>query len=122
MITPTNLNMNETNIVNLTPHKITLCGSDKRALIEIPPSGNIARVETRSERIGSISVNGIEIPVSRTQFGAVTGLPEPQPGTAYIVSLAVRTAVPQRADVFSPGELVRGPDGQPVGCLGLVSN
>lgn len=40
--------------------------------------------------------------------------------TWLLVSAIVRTARPQRPDLVSPGELVRGPDGQPVGCKGVA--
>lgn len=46
-------------------------------------------------------------------------LPAEEAGVALVVSALVRLAVPHRRDVFSPGELVRGTDGQPVGCRGL---
>lgn len=62
------------------------------------------------------------IPVSIPTFGAVAGLPAPEPGTAYVVSAMVREASRDRRDVYSPGELVRGTDGQPIGCRGLDGN
>lgn len=62
----------------------------------------------------------IVIPVFRTTLGDPTGLPEPQTGVTLLVSAVVRGACPGRIDLVSPGELVRGPDGQPVGCKGLA--
>ena len=58
----------------------------------------------------------------RQSFGAVDGLPVPAEGTMYVVSLLVRQAAPDRADLASPGELVRDNAGQPTGCKGLAVN
>lgn len=62
------------------------------------------------------------MPLSRTSYGAVEGLPEPKAGVIYIVSALVRAAVPGRLDVASPGELVRDAAGAVVGCKGLSVN
>ena len=105
------------NLVNLTPHAITLleAGCDYRVLA---PSGQVARCSTSSVQVGVFD----DVPLFRTVGGAVTGLPDPQSDTMYIVSALVRLAVPDRTDVASPGELVRNADGQPIGCHGLVVN
>ena len=127
-------------VINLTPHDIVIVGPGERT---IPPSGVVARVSMQTSGIidvvGRMSDRppfcGIEyncescfsqfggcdgIPVRKQTYGEVTGLPAPKEGTVYIVSTMVRLAVPDRDDVFSPGELVRGDDGQPIGCRGLV--
>ena len=62
------------------------------------------------------------IPLARTAFGAVEGLPGPVEGVVYVVSALVRSAVPGRCDVTSPGDLVRDSEGRVVGCRGLVVN
>jgi hypothetical protein len=102
-------------LLNLTPHAIRLIGPDGSAR-EIPPSGNVARVAQTLAPAGDAD----GVPLFRAQFGPVVGLPEPEPGVLYIVSALVRTACPDRTDLASPGDLVRGPDGQPVGCRGLI--
>ncbi len=63
-----------------------------------------------------------DIPVFRTTFGEVEGLPEPQDDTLYIVSLLVRRARPYRGDLLSPGQLIRDAEGRPIGCKGLAAN
>lgn len=103
------------NIINLTPHAITVLGQNGEVILAIAPSGQVARVSQTREIVGSI--NGI--PVYRSKYGAVTGLPESVDGVALIVSALVRLASPGRADVYSPGELVRDASGQPIGCRGL---
>ncbi|NDF96294.1 MAG: hypothetical protein EB107_10770, partial [Proteobacteria bacterium] len=71
--------------------------------VTLPPSGTVARCSTSSEVVGE--VNGI--PVSRVSYGEVVGLPEATEGTMFVVSALVRSAVPHRKDVASPGDLVR---------------
>lgn len=102
--------------VNLTPHLIRVIDPDGGPTVEIPPSGMVARVATTTTRVGR--VNGLVIYTSVT--GEVTGLPTGE--GRFVVSLAVRAARPMDTRLFSPGELRRGPDGQPVGCVGLVGN
>lgn len=102
-------------LLNLTPHAIRLIGPDGTAR-DIAPSGQVARVSQTLVHVGDAD----GVPLYRATFGPVVGLPEPEPGVLYVVSALVRTACPDRADLASPGDLVRGPDGQPVGCRGLI--
>ena len=103
-------------IINLTPHQLSI--HTPQGVVAAPPSGEIARVSSSRRKVGEFE--GIEL--WNTSYGEVTGLPEPAEGTLYVVSGMVRGAVPSRLDVASPGELLRGPDGQPIGCGGLNVN
>lgn len=106
-------------IVNLTQHEIVVHQSEASGpVLTIPPSGAVARVHVTHSKIGTIS----NAPLFVEHVGEVEGLPPAAPDTVYVVSAMVRLAVPDRTDVFSPGPLVRGPDGQPVGCVGLICN
>lgn len=103
--------------VNLTPHTINVVGTSGAMVASFEPSGQSARCVPSSTLI---RMEG-EIPLYETKLGPLTGLPEPQEGTCYITSLAAKQAAQAqgRTDVVSPGELVRGENGQPVGCKGL---
>lgn len=105
-------------IVNLTPHILNLVNADGTTRVDVPPSGEVARVASTRTQVGE--VNGL--PMFTTTFGEVTGLPEPREGVIFVVSgmVAGRPSVCTREDVWSPGELIRGPDGQPVGCRGIT--
>ena len=105
------------NKINLTPHTLNLYDEDGIPVATIPPSGDVARVAVR--RVANGNIDGI--PVFKTTYGQVAGLPAPRPGTIYIVSGMVRAHpdVRDRADVFQPGELLRDTDGRPVGAIGL---
>jgi len=104
-------------MINLTPHVIRVVNADG-SIKEIASSGAVVRITVRNIPAGQIG--GIDIFTQET--GHVIGLPEATEGETFIVSLAVRQAVPGRSDVFSPGELVRDDKGQPIGCRGLVAN
>jgi len=99
-------------LVNLTPHTLNIHTPDK--VVNLPPSGAVARVATVS--VPAAPMGGI--PTVTTSFGEVTGLPEPQHGVTLVVSGMVASAAP-RDDVLSPGDLVRDENGRPVGCRGL---
>lgn len=106
--------------VNLTPHEVRIYesgASDAALLVSVPASGQIARVSTRMELLHPIG----RVPIYRTEFGKVTGLPEtPRHGIYYIVSaIVLEHCRGDRDDLLAPGELLRDADGRPVGCIGL---
>lgn len=102
------------NIVNLTPHTINIFNTVQEQVLSVPSSGQ-ARCAVQEKQTGSIG----EVLLFETTFGDVDGLPEPQDGTIFIVSLLVRQAMPERKDLYSPGKLLRNEQGQPIGCVGL---
>lgn len=108
-------------IKNYTPHPVTLRLFDGSDII-ISSSGS-ARVDTAPSVLETIA--GIPVPVvAPIRFGAVYGLPEPEEGTIYIVSLLVAQRV-QRPDVFSPAtgpndEAIRDENGRIVAVTRLV--
>lgn len=112
-------------LVNLTPHEVRIFNEEGKWLIAaIPPSGAVARVsvERKLWRYLDTAEASMWIPVMVGSYGPVVGLPDPVPGTVYIVSAMVRQAVPDRVDVLSPGELIRNEAGQPIGCRGLEAS
>ena len=104
-------------LVNLTPHALNVLPREGEG-VTITPSGAVARVTTARAVVETLP-GGIE--VFQTTFGEVVGLPEPREGVRYVVSgmVAGHPSLRGRTDVLSPGELVRGADGQPIGCRGL---
>ena len=108
-------------LVNLTPHALVIMpeGPDGPT-VTIPPSGQVARCATSRVQVDTVTVDGITVPVNRTEFGAVTGLPDPQPDTIYIVSSLVAQAVPDRQDVFIVDDAVRDEQGRIIGCRALA--
>ena len=100
-------------IINMTPHALNMI-TDAGEVI-IPPSGIIARVSVTREQIGTVEVDGAIIPVNRSVFGSVEGLPEPQPDTYYVVSMLVAQAVPYRNDLLIVDDTVRDEQGRIIG-------
>ena len=102
-------------IINCTPHLVTVA----RRTIE--PSGTVPRVSVRQVEDGDID----GIPVVRTVYGAVEGLPSPVEGTTYIVSALVLSALAgSRQDVCapdtSPASALRNEAGQIIGVRRLT--
>lgn len=109
-----------TTLVNLCPHDITIVDGDGNVIIVLPhEEGKLARVATTE--IPAENTLGYSFPVVHREWGQVTGLPDPQPGVAFVVSAAVVSACPGRKDIYSPGRLIRDEHGQPTQCVGLVA-
>ncbi len=102
-------------LVNLTPHEIYLMPEEGK-ILSIPSSGTVARCEVRREKIGSLSVDGIDVPVNKTVFGQVENLPEPEEDIIYIVfsivAQAVAQSAPDRTDVVIVDDAIRNEKGQ----------
>jgi len=110
-------------VVNLTPHALNLMPAGPTGpVVTIPPSGQVARCVVDRVQVDTVTVtvDGISVPVNRTQFGAVTSLPDPQPDTIFIVSSVVAQAVPDRQDVFIVDDAVRDEQGRIIGCRALA--
>jgi len=127
---PTTFKEKKVKLVNLTPHVVKIFDENKNLVAEINPVAPPARVATKRVRSGALfglipvysgsgALFGL-IPVYSVEYGKVENLPPDDGETCYIVSAIVKAAVPDREDVFSPGELLRGEDGQPIGCIGLT--
>jgi len=80
------------NIINCTPHPINIVSHG-----EIKPSGIIPRVSTTEVEAGNIE----GIPCVTQSRGVVTGMPEPEKDTIFIVSGFVFNAT-DRKDVVAP--------------------
>lgn len=102
-------------LVNLTPHTVNILDSEDNEILAIDPSG-LARVSVETTVEGYL--NGI-IPIVHNVYGEVEGLPDPEEGKIYIVSLPVAKSLPARRDLYVPSDLVRTDKGVIVGCRSL---
>lgn len=100
-------------VVNATPHDINEVISGKT----YRPNKIQIRVEDDFTEVGVIDQ---EVPLFNRVLGEVTGLPKYKYGIYYIVSIMVRDAIPEREDLITVGEIVRGNDGRIIGCKGFV--
>ena len=100
-------------IINTTPHSVVINGET------FPASGMLVRVASVSQDAGEFA----GIPMVRTCYGEVVGLPEEKQGVVlYIVSSLVRAALPHRKDLASPAKLIRNEKGEIIGCGALEIN
>ena len=106
-------------IVNLTPHALNFLDAENRVMLTVPSSG-VARAAQRRENIGTIDADGVTLPVTRSVFGAVDGLPAPEAGTIYVVSAITAQAVPEREDVLIVDDSGRDENGRIIGVRGLA--
>lgn len=73
-------------MLNLTPHAINIYSTDGELLVEIQPSGTIARVEVENQIVGNHNIeDGVSIPVITRVAGEVVGLPSDMK-TPFLVS------------------------------------
>lgn len=102
--------------VNLTQHNLTIILKNGDGLV-LPASGEVARVTFSTQQVDEID----GIPIFKTVYEPeVTGLPEPQDGTIFVVSsLAAQTA--KRQDVLAPTQLIRDDDGQVIAAGGFAT-
>ena len=105
-----------TKIINCTPHTITFLDGNNSVLSTVEPSGVVARAAQTRDRVSE--VNGI--PVNQCSYGEVTGLPDPQDGTIYLVSALTAQACRNRDDVFITDDAVRDDAGRIIGCRAIA--
>lgn len=103
------------NIINCTPHPVTIVNAEGTVLRVIEPNGNPIRLASRTVPAGEF--DGVAL--SKTEFGEPVNLPEPEEGTIFIVSQIVKNAIPERSDLAVPAEVLRDDKGQIVGCRSL---
>ena len=105
------------NIINLTPHSVNII-SDNGNVITFEPSGTVARCSQKTVVTGNIN----NIPLTKTSFGDVIDLPNPQSDTIFIVSRLVINACPDRGDLVVPNDIVRDDSGNIIGCKSFAKN
>jgi len=102
-------------LINLTPHNVVIVDEQGNVILDIPPSGQVARVRVKQTPTGEVC----GIPVVQTTFEGVENLPGPREGVIYVVSSMVAQVVSGRQDVVapdtSPESVVRDEDGRIVG-------
>lgn len=90
-------------------------------VLTVEPSGEFARVATNIENIKVPGIEGIKVVKTTFDTTKVDGLPAPEEGVIYIVSLITLNALKGiRSDLVAPGNLIRDEKGNIVGCDGLT--
>lgn len=91
-------------MLNLTPHLIRVMNPETGEVVELPPSGLVARVATTEEVVGFEVVGTLKVSTVRKTFGEVEGLPDGWfPGSdRVLVSGMVAAAMPGVFGVYAP--------------------
>jgi hypothetical protein len=100
-------------LVNLTAHNLHLPNG-----FTIPRATFPARAQERVYEAGE--AEGVRLVY--VQYDTVSGLPDPEPGVLYVVSQIVRQTCPERADLASPGEMVKDEHRRIIGTINLRVN
>ena len=111
------LNLEGIKIVNMTPHTVNMVSETGEKIADYISEGEI-RLTQETKQIGTI--NGV--PLTKTTFGDVQGLPEEKEGIFYIVSRLVMTACSSRNDLLVPNDIVRDDEGKIIGCKSFANN
>lgn len=102
-------------IVNLTPHEVKIVDGGNN-VVAVFPSDGVARASQHDVLVDEIN----SIPVVKTEFGEVLGLPEPTEGTVFIVSRitieAARAQGRSTDDLLVTSGAVRDSQGRIIGC------
>lgn len=109
--------MTAARIVNLTPHEIVMDLRPGRWTL--PPSGIIARAIERV--IDAAPIEGV--PTTLVEYDGIEGIPKPEDGRWYVVSLIAAEAAKQwgrtTEDLLTPGQQIRDASGRVIGCASL---
>jgi hypothetical protein len=107
-------------LVNLCNHAISVHLSNGK-VVEIPPSGLVARATVKHLPFMDEAYAGEEIPINRQVYTAIDGLPPKETGVWYIVSEMAGEAAAQmgRTDVLVTNERIKVNSGKVVGCRSL---
>ena len=105
-------------IVNLTPHTVSIVGEDGELIATFPSEG-IARAQQTDVPTGTLVVDGHELPLVRTDFGAPVDLPEPEEGVYLVISIitanAAKAAGRPTGDLLITSNPVRDESGRIIG-------
>ena len=102
--------------INKTPHVIRIIGNDDEVKTIFPSQGSV-RLEQEMVDNGTLE----DIPLFKTTFGEVKGLPEESVSQSvfYIVSKTVKDRLPERFDLVIVANTVRNSKGEIIGCRGF---
>ena len=112
------LNHDETNgirmttLANYTPHTALTYRPEGGEAVVLPQLGSARCAE---EYLPAGKFHDGDLPLTLMRYGEVTGLPDPQPGTVFVVSQLVVNALPERTDLAFPAGLVRDGEGTIIG-------
>lgn len=109
-------------IRNFTSHNVRLI-IDKNTFLDLPSEGT-ARMVHNSEQFETVDVCDYKVPILRSTFGPVIGLPDPEDDTLFIVPAIVHQALTGRVrnDLLMVSNAIRDEKtGKVLGCQGFTN-
>lgn len=104
-------------IINLTPHNITLIGAKNLKFTRAKKPARVQTKYVKDDENNVLSDNGNRMYIKK--YIRTTNLPKPKKDTLYIVSSVIAVHHPNRNDLIVPYHIVKDKDNIPVGCLGF---
>ena len=105
-------------IINCTPHPITVVDADNNVILALPKGEVVPRLSQSTKKVAMIK----GIPITETTFGETQDLPAPNKGVFLVVSRLVLSANLDRTDLLVPNDLARDSNGNIVGCKSFARN
>ena len=115
-------------IINRTPHDITMMNEAKEVVWTFPKSDEPIRLESSQVVVGTVTDAGhdtskrnasdnvfIDFDVKQVVYDK-SNLPDYMEDTYYIVSALVANAYPERSDLLMVNDTVRDDNGRIIGC------
>ena len=91
-----------------------------RVILRVAPSGQVARVRTRSVAAADLAIDGVSVPLSTVSYEpTIDGLPPPVGGIVYFVSRITAEAA-NRGDLVFAADEVRDRHNRIIGCHELA--
>lgn len=94
------------NIINKTPHTVTLLDRNKDPIFTLSPANNPARVVEQIRGQETLAIYCKEIPIYKVKNNSITNIPSPKDNTFFLVSRIVAEYA-QRPDLLVPDEYVK---------------
>ena len=102
-------------IRKLTSHPVAVLLVDG-STVTLPPYGPVPRAAQKDEPVGSVELQRQAVPVVRSTYGQVVGLPPAEPGVFLVVSSLVAQAALERDNLLVPAGPVRDEQGRVGAC------
>ena len=103
-------------LVNCTARTLSLQRKDG-SWFQVPASGVSVHIDTEETEL-PISADGV--PCYRSRQTRLPTIPEPVPGTWYLVPRLVALQYPERNDLWVPDQIQKDRQGMPMGAKRLV--
>lgn len=107
--------MDKARIINKTPHDVVILAINGDEIKRFRPVGPTLRLNVEIKKVDMLG----RIPITKTRWKEVQGLPIYDEDVYYIVSQLIKAFLPHRKDLLIPAEIVRDEKRRILGCRSL---